>query len=1119
MRVAILAVAVLAVAGAMFHFAYGTSIHAAKVSGTRTAKSASAAHKALPQKSLSLPLFFEANQGQTAPQVKFLARGSGYGLFLTADEAVLNLQRISPAPRIATAPQPSPSSVIRMKLEGANTSATVSGAEPLPGKSNYFIGNDPKKWHHNVPQFARVQYKSVYPGVDLVYYGDQGQLEYDFRVAPAADPSQIALSFTGATTRIDSGKTGDLILSTATGDVRFHAPRVYQPATNQPGSADKTVVGSFRQLADNKIGFTLGDYDHSRELVIDPILSYSTYLGGTGTESLVKIAVDSAGLIYVAGSTNSTDFPIPTDPPANPPIQGALGGPSAQNIFVAVLNTTVPAGNSELLYATYLGGSGTDSLAGIAVSSHTDQQSGEDVYVAGTTTSTDFPTNGQLAPFQKAPQSGTHGFVTRFNLATNLLIYSTYLAGNGSDTITGLAIDINRNAYVTGVTTSSNAGTDLLPFPAKPENAYQNASNAAAGNPQFFASQINTGGTGPGSMLYSTYFGGGYPVGATAIGGGIAVDPPASNNSAVNMYITGTTNMLQVAGPNQEPKFPLRNSYQSCLNESGKTSCSSNAPSPNTDAFVAKINPAGAGDSSLIYSTYLGGSLAEAGVAIAVDTSSNAYVTGSTNSVDWTPPSGGFQSAFGGGTEDAFIAKIGTLNGTIYPLNYFTYLGGNGDDVGQAIAVDKIGGAYVTGSTTSTDTTWITSNTYQSFNAGLQDAFVASISTSSGGTTTNPNGDFSTYLGGSQADQGTGIAIDLFGGTYVAGSTQSPNFPIPPPPAPLPFQALLNGSAPDAFVSKITASSDVQLTSPTTSPSPNPVGAGSPVTFTFDIFNHGPDVASNVNFDAIVPTTGLTGTATATVSSGTCGTVNGTLLPCTIPSLGVCTGAPCSGGGATVTVVLTPAVNSGSTVSVSASVSANGGGTNSTASQTATVDDFTMSASPASQTINAGDTATILVSFKPLTNEGYTGTITPSQTSTGPGGSIVTATAPVFTPTTVTLSGSGTVTASLSIATVARPVTTGSLLRHGSFYATWLPIGGLSLVGLGIGARGKKRRWLAGLVVFVIAGAILLQAGCGSSSNSTNPTGGTVAGRYQINLTGSAGTAAAHTTSATLIVN
>ena len=405
------------------------------------------------------PLFFEPNQGQTAPQVKFLARGAGYGLFLTADEAVLELQPSAVSTQhSALSSQRAPSSVIRMRLDGANSSARVSGASPLPGKSSYFIGNDPSKWHHDIPQFGRVEYQAVYPGVDLVYYGDQGQLEYDFRVAPAADPNQIALSFKGASAHIDSGNSGDsgdLILSTASGDVRFRAPHVYQPAAPQSGNVEKTVAGSFRQLAENKIGFTIGDYDHSRELVIDPILSYSTYLGGSNAESLVRVAIGPDSKIYMAGSTLSTDFPLPPAPPAVPAFQPHNAG--TQNIFIAVIDPQQQP-TQQLLYATYLGGNLFDYAAGIAASLAVDSgvTGSIDVYVAGSTTSTDFPTNGVYAAFQPGPptQPGTHGFVARLNLGTTTTLrYSTYLAGNGTDTVTGLAIDNAGDAFVTGITT------------------------------------------------------------------------------------------------------------------------------------------------------------------------------------------------------------------------------------------------------------------------------------------------------------------------------------------------------------------------------------------------------------------------------------------------------------------------------------------------------------------------------------------------------------------------------------------------------------------------------------------------------------------------------------------
>jgi hypothetical protein len=1054
-------------------------------------------------------MFFEPNHGQAAPQVKFLARGSGYGLFLTADEAVLELQPARPNSQTTTAhPEPIASSVIRMRLDGANSSARVSGASPLPGKSSYFIGNDPSKWHRDIPQFARVEYQSVYPGVDLVYYGNQGQLEYDFRVAPGSDPNQIALSFTGASARIvsgDSPDSGDLILSTANGDVRFRAPHIYQPAAPKSGNAEKTVTGSFRQLAGNKVGFTIGDYDPSRELVIDPALAYSTYLGGTGTQALVKVAVDPALNIYLAGSTTSTDFPGTTPPP-----------PGAQNIFISKINPLATGGSSQLLYSIYLGSSGTDLLAGIAVDSD------YDIYVAGTTASSDssFPTTANA--FQTSPEEvGTHGFLTKI-VATQTqgnpitivygLGYSTYLSGNSADFVTGLAIDggCNQqacNAYVTGKTTSTDPASHY--FPANP-NAYQLSSQATAGSgdPQFFASKINTNGSGTYSMLYSTYFGSGSPVGLTVTGGGIAVDPNSS--STVNMYITGTTNMLPATGTGSVPI--LLDAWQACLNQTGQTTGCSTTPSTNTDAIVAKFNPNVDGQSSLIYATYLGGAANDSGLAIAVDTTGNAYITGSTSSTSWPNTTSSFQSSgYGGGASDAFIAKIGTQSGSTYPLTYFTYLGGSGADVGNAILVDSVGAVHVVGSTTSTN--FPTTEPLQSCTLP-GDAFVALIATS--GTVV---GNYATCLGGSQLDQGTAVALDTFNATYVAGTTVSTDFPTSPTPYPPPYQGTLNGTSPNAFVSQLGAKSTLLLTNSTSSPTPLPVALGNQAEFTFDIVNNGPDTASNVTVNAVVANVGqLSGPPKATVTGGTgnCDTAVGGSITCTIPTLVVCSTTPCTP--ATVQVDATPSVTGNlPQVSVSVNVSANNGPVQANNQQIDPVVDFGITAYAQTPTIDAGKTATIVVKFCPLNQQyGYSGTITPSQTSSP---SIVTSPSPTFNPTTVTLAGNGCGYTTLSIATVARPVNTGSLLRRGSFYVTWLPIGGLSLVGLGIGAGRKRRRWMIGVILAMIAGAILLQSACGSSSSSTTTTTGTGAGTYNFTITGTAGGGDAHTYPVSLTVH
>ncbi len=1115
MKAAFAAVGMLALAGAAFYFSTG-------VQASRAGNAMPGVHRPVPAKSVSLPLFFEPNQGQTAGAVKFLARGSGYGLFLTSDEAVLELQHSATGAqasgsgsRRSTLPQRVSSSLIRMRLEGANSSARVSGASPLPGKSNYFIGSDASKWRQNIPQYGRVEYQAVYPGVDLVYYGNQGQLEYDFRVAPGADPNQIALSFTGAAARIDAGNSGDLILSTGAGDVRFHAPRVYQPGAASK-DAERAVTGSFRQLADNKIGFTVGDYDHSRELVIDPTLSYSTYIGGSATEGCstvealgcVQVAIDPSGLIYVAGSTTSSYF-LTTFPGT---IQSTLQG--AQNIFIAVINPTVPPAQ-QLVYATYLGGSGTDSLAGVAVDPNFS------IYVAGTTNSPDFPTTTNA--FQQAPQSGTHGFVSKIAFPTSpasqvyALAYSTYLAGNGADTVTGLAIDNTtaQNAYVTGTTTSTNPSGDN--FPANP-NGFQLQSNSP-GNTQFFATMITTTASANASIAYSTYFGGGNFASGTDdpslnLGGGIAVDPPPNN--APNMYFTGTTNMLPVAGTNA-PAFPLYNAQQSCLDQSSITVSPCPITNPtNTDAFVVKINPT-APQSSPIYSTYLGGSGNDYGNGIAVDSSGNAYITGTTSSNstgDWvcncTAP---FQTGYGGGASDAYVVKVGNEvsgSNTPNPLTYFTYLGGSGADYGNSIQVDPNQVVHVAGTTLSTDLP-ITADAPQPTPGGSGDAFVALISSTTGGTVANPMGDYVSYLGGSGLDLGNGIALDSFYSTYVAGSTQSGNFPLGTTP---PFQTTLNGTQ-DAFVSKFGAASKLVITAASGSPSPSPVPSGTQVAFTFNITNTGPDNAFDVVFYAnVLPATGLASTPTAKVTSntGNCSAAQGTQIPCNIATL-------TAGSTASVEVDVTPAISANlQKVTVSGVAGANGGQLQQSGSftQQADVVDFAVSATNSTPTITAGDIATIQVTFGPtLPSLGYSATITPSQT-TSP--SMVTASTPTFNPTTVVLSGSANGTTTLTIPTVARPINSGSLLRRGTFYAAWLPIGGLSLIGLGIGAGRKRRRWLMGTLLGLIAGIVVLQVACSSTANTTPTNTGTAAGYYTITISGSAGTGASHSTTVSLYV-
>jgi len=1063
----------MAAAGIFYYFGSATPVAHAK-------NSPSASHSA---SKISLPMFFEANQGQTDARVKFLSRGRGYGLFLTADEAVLSLhaQTRRAAPPAATSNSESASNVIRMRLAGANSAARVSGAELLPGKSNYFIGNDPAKWHRGIPQYARVNYEAVYPGIDLTYYGHQGQLEYDFRLAPGADANQIALTFDGATTRLDHG---DLVLSTENGDVRFHAPYIYQP----DGHAKRTVTGSFRQLGDNKVGFQIGKYDRTRELIIDPSLSYFTYLGGSGTETNPQVAVDPSLNIYLAGTTDSVDFPE----------TNGSGKTGTRNVFVAKLNPATPLPFSQLIYATYIGGNGADDTAALSVDS-----SGQ-AYVAGSTTSTNYPFTANA--FQQIPAGpGKHGFMTKLDSnGSTTLLYSTYLSGtnlSGStiDLVTGLAIDTRGDAFLTGTTTSTDSATG---FPSTP-SGYQLTSLAAT---QFFASKIDTGKAGPQSMAYSTYFGGATPAAPQITGGGIAID------NGGNMYITGGTDFL--FDPNAPPppaartNFPILNAQQSCLDGAPSvTACDLNQTA--LDAFVAKINPNRVGTVGLIYSTYLGGTVDDAGLGIAVDAAGNAYVTGETLSSDWTPPTtiAPFQTTFGGSginVHDAFVAKIGNPTGSLstFPLTYFTYLGGSGDDVGQSIAVDGVQGVHVTGSTSSPNLVVLNPLVEQLTYGGATDAFVAQILTTSSGRAA---GDYLTYLGGNAEDHGTSVVVDVNNTVYVTGPTKSPDFPRPlSPPAPPPLQGSLNGGSQDAFLSVISASS--AFAEPSDAPptaSPNPASLGNQVTFTFTFVNNGPDPAAGVVFKGTFPSVGVTFNSATSSPGGTCpAPVNATVL-CNVGPVAVAAKV-------TVSVVLTPTTGTTS-LNVTPFLSANGGNFKLfTSLAPVPVTDFSIGVAPPSVTITAGESTSFVATLTP--NPTYASAISMSDSG------LPTASTGTFTSTSVTLSGGSASTTTLNISTTVRPVTTGSLFRGGPLYAAWLPIGGLSLLGVGVGAGFKRRRWLAGMLLGLIAGLILLQSACGGSSSSATTTGGTPAGTYTIVITGSSGSAS-HNQRVTLIVN
>jgi hypothetical protein len=707
-----------------------------------------------------LPLSFEANQGQTDRQVKFFSRGRSYALFLTSNEAVLSLRKgkvnskgqmtktesrasssadsffksatfpaffrppaakfeeSSDALLTATDNEPqATSSVLRMKLIGANALAKTVGLDELPGKSNYFIGNDPNKWRTNVSNYSKVEYQNVYPGVDLVYYGNQRQLEYDFIVAPGSDPSRIRLKFRGAgTLRIDD--EGDLLLGAEGEELRLQKPRVYQEADG----TRKAVEGRFWMAGANTISFRVPDYDRSKPLVIDPVLVYSTYLGGSDDDNARGIAVDSLGNAYVTGGTVSTNFPTMN------PLQPANAG--YYDAFVAKLNLT----GSALVYSTYLGGSSLDYGHGIAVDSL------GNAYVTGLTESADFPTANALQP---RIGGGTNAFVAKLNPTGSALVYSTYLGGSEDDEGFAIAVGSSGNAHVTGITAS-------IDFPTV--NPLQ--PTYGGGGYDAFVAEFNSAGS---ALVYSTYLGGS----DLDYGFGIAVD------SSGNAYVTGSTysTNFPTANPLQPTIHGISDGFVAKLNATGSalvystylggssfetgsgiavdssgdayvTGWTDSADFPTTnplqptyggdeDVFVVKLNAAG---SALVYSTYLGGSLQDDGEGIAVDSLGNAYVTGLTRSANF-PTMNPLQVANGSNYE-AFVAE---LNPAGAALVYSTYLGGQdfipggGDSqIGFGIAVDSLGNAYVTGATSTTDFPMM--NPLQpTYGGGSYDAFVTKI--------------------------------------------------------------------------------------------------------------------------------------------------------------------------------------------------------------------------------------------------------------------------------------------------------------------------------------------------------------------------------------------------------
>ena len=740
-----------------------------------------------------LPLSFEANQGQTADQARFLAQGPGYRVFLTPTETVFALSKpnqVSPGASAAArlqGRQQKPETLqrtsiwtVRMGLSGANSNPMMRGVEALPGKVRRLHGNDPKRWRTDIPIYAKVRLEAVYPGIDLVYYGTQEQLEYDFVVAPSADPGLIRWMFAGA--RPALATNGDLLLQADTEALRWRKPVLYQWIDGQRREVEGRfvlypAVNATRAGtdADVQVGFQVAVYDRTQPLIIDPVLVYSTAIGDRSFDSFRDMTMDSAGNVYILGSTDSPDFPVVNafDATLNGPWDMVvvklgrngemvyatyLGGSdplpgedapydhasfikvdSAGNAYVVgtTYSPDFPAVNAfdsslggisdgfvakfdpngQVVYATFLGGKGEEEI-GDSPRDFTVDPSGN-VYIVGETDSKDFP---MVNAWDSRFGGSTEAFAVKFD-PHGQIVYSTYLGGNRSESSPFVAVDQAGNAYVAGVTYSRDFPT-VSAFDAK----LNDRGGKWYDRYDAFLVKLDA----DGGAVYATYLGGNRPDGVMDL----VVD------DAGNAYLAGITSSLD---------FPTVNAFDPSLTGGDKW-----------DAFLAKFDPQG----QAVYSTYLGGSDSEAflgALRIHVDSAANVYVVGGTRSPDF-PTINAFDATFNG-AEDLFVAKFDAGGRAIYA----TYLGGGGSEYSKiSFTIDSVGNAYIVGQTDSSD--FPTLNAFDASFNGYADSFIAKF---------DPVGQivYSTYLGGGDYDRvSSNIAVDSTGSLYVAGTTISADF-------------------------------------------------------------------------------------------------------------------------------------------------------------------------------------------------------------------------------------------------------------------------------------------------------------------------------------------------------
>jgi len=654
--------------------------------------------------STALPLAFERNAGQSDSEVKFLTRGQNGTLWLTEQGPVLSLADKSQL------------AVLRLRFQGGNRSPKIEGVNQTGGVSNYFIGNDPAKWHTHVPQFEQVRYRDVYPGIDVVFYGKDHNLEYDFVLRPGADPSKIQLKFDGqGALRKDSN--GDLVFKMGDAEVRNHKPVILQ--------AGRIVGGEYVVTGKRTARFTVGLYDRARPLVIDPVMTYGTLLGGNGGDQVHGVAMDE-GFLYAVGTTSSTNFPG-----VNALFPKTLApGTLTVDAFVVKINPS-KSGAASVVFSTIFGGTNVDEGTSIGVDA-----SGS-VVIAGETQSFDFPLKNAFSQVFCGAGSCAAGFVAKFSPLGDNLLFSSYLGGEAGFTAPfALAMDAYGNAWLTGLTTNPS-------FPIR-GNAFQ-SSGSGLGHSAGFISEVSPSG----SLNYSTY----------------VIAPPDLQFTSIAIDSTGN---VIAGGFTTSTSAPVTaGAFQT------------SRPSP-LAGFVVKIDSRQGGAAGLLYGTYLGGSVNDVVNGIAVDASGSIYAGGYASSPDFPVTSNAARTTSVGtpGTSlEGFVSKLNPAANGQAQLVYSTFVGGNADDAVSSLKVDSSGRVTVTGVTHSTDLAvtpdalqccYQSSTTPPTFAA--LNSFLARLDPSKSGAASLL---YMSYLGGSVFTQINQIAIDSTGNNVVAGGTVS----------------------------------------------------------------------------------------------------------------------------------------------------------------------------------------------------------------------------------------------------------------------------------------------------------------------------------------------------------